>query len=156
MCDFVLCDGSAFQFTSSTRGLGLDFSCYLYTTESTSEMMSLFLMWPFQVAVSSRTSPHGKTCSESTIAWRISHFNPEGKTPHVHFHAYSTTRLPLTLVLMWAFLNITHALFIWLSCGLTLCTLCSNWVFCLLSVWSEVAVPHPAPVTLWLHDPVTC
>lgn len=25
------------------------------------------------------------------VAWRISHFNLKGETPHVHFHAYSAT-----------------------------------------------------------------
>lgn len=38
VCDFVLCDGRPFQFTSWTRGPGLDLSCYLYSSYSASEV----------------------------------------------------------------------------------------------------------------------
>lgn len=89
------------------------------------------------------------------VAWRISRFNPEGETLHIHFHAYSA---PFNSCVMCAFLNITLTLYTDFLQGNT-CIVCSNCVcvcFAFFSVWTEVAVPHPVFVTPWLHDPVTC
>lgn len=87
------------------------------------------------------------------VAWRISRFNPEGETLHIHFHAYSA---PFNSCVMCAFLNITLTLYTDFLQGNT-CIVCSNCVcvFCFFFSMNRGRCPSSCvrdPVTPWPCD----